>query len=121
MLKTFKKSRYLDISDPIYKAIAIPKDEQIPKVCPECDYAIAWNKQKAGIFINCCHCFHQFETPHTAIFKLIDKLKELIGDNAANCYPKRWMDLPLNEMQSLQTNMTNAIADLENDDEWEDM
>lgn len=114
------KPRYLDIPDPAYKIIAIPREEQIPKQCPVCDYAIAWNKQKAGIFINCCHCFHPYETPHTAIFNLIAKLKELIGDEAsANYYPKGWGTLPVNEMQSLKANLIEAIAELENDDEWE--
>lgn len=114
------KPRYLEISDPVYKTINIPRDEQMPKQCPVCDYAIAWNKQKAGIFINCCHCFHPHETMHTAIYSLIDKLKDLIGDDAStNYYPKDWKGLPINEMQSLKTSLINTIAELENDDEWE--
>lgn len=75
--KLVRQLRYLDNPiRPVFEIIDVPKCERILKTCPECDYSIAWDKQNAGVFINCCMCFHLHSTSKViACMAIVNEIK----------------------------------------------
>jgi hypothetical protein len=116
-----RRLRYLSNPlPPAFSLIDIPKCELINKTCPECDYPIAWDKQNAGIFVNCSMCFHLHPCSKViacmatiADIKLLKVDKSKLETALEYCRGRdkihyvSWESLPIDDLKTLLGKMQN--------------